>query len=178
MCTISIQESNLEQDVISMITLGNNNFAVWDISPDSTLLGVTDTWMTSLFAQSGPVFPQLRVFDVILTFMEKIFINFFTRSAPFIVLKMTVLNPRFQRKNRFEKRTTLGWDICKNVFQHGMPLVVGENNFWPKNIWWTEILVNNDFWSTLLKLELEINFPGWVNWDCKNRALSWLIFRT
>ena len=43
--------------------------------------------------------------------MDKIFIIFFTPFLPFIVLKTTVLNTRFQRKNRFEKRTTLSRDI-------------------------------------------------------------------
>ena len=38
---------------------------VWDISPDSTLLGATDTWMNSHFAQSGLVFPQFWVFEAI-----------------------------------------------------------------------------------------------------------------
>ena len=37
------------------ITLGNNDFAVCDISPDSTLLGTTDT-MRSPFAKSSPFF--------------------------------------------------------------------------------------------------------------------------
>ena len=40
------------------ITLGHNDFAVWDISPDSTLLGVTDTRINSHFAKSGLIFPQ------------------------------------------------------------------------------------------------------------------------
>ena len=64
---------------------------------------------------------NLGFFRWFLTFIYKIFINFFAPFVRFIVLKTFVLNTRFQRKNRFEKRTTLGWDICKNVFQHGMP---------------------------------------------------------
>ena len=46
-----------------------------------------------------------------LTFIDKIVIYLFTPFVPFIVLKTTVLNTRFQRKNRFEKRTTLSRDI-------------------------------------------------------------------
>ena len=38
---------------------------VWNISPDSTLLGVTDAWMKSHFSQSGQVFPQFWVFEAI-----------------------------------------------------------------------------------------------------------------
>ena len=48
------------------ITLGNKDFAVWDISTDFTLLGVTDTWMNSHFARSGLTFPQYYVFWAIL----------------------------------------------------------------------------------------------------------------
>ena len=39
--------------------------AVWDISPDSTLLGATDNWMNNHFAQSGLVFMQFWVFKAI-----------------------------------------------------------------------------------------------------------------
>ena len=41
-----------------------------------------------------------------------------TPFVPFIVLKTTVSIPRFQCK---KKRTTVGRDICKNVFKHGTP---------------------------------------------------------
>ena len=102
--------------MISMITLGNKLAVAWDISTDSTLLRVTDTWMKILFAQSGLVFPQFWVFAAIFDDFWKIFINFFTPFVTFIVLNTTVLISRFQRKNRFEKRTTLGRDIYKNVF--------------------------------------------------------------
>ena len=44
-----------------------------------------------------------------------------TSFVPFIVLTTTVSIPRFQCKNRFEKRTTVGRDTCKNVFKHAMP---------------------------------------------------------
>ena len=87
-----------------MITLGNKDFVVWDISTDSTLLGVTDTWMNSHFARSG------------LTYKYKIFDFFFSSFLPFIVLKTSVSFSQFQRKNRFEKRATLTWDICKKYF--------------------------------------------------------------
>jgi len=94
--------------MITCITLGNNYFAVWDISPDSTLLGVTDTRMSGHFAESGLVFPQFWVFESIFElYLQKINF-FFTSFAPFIVLKTTVSISRFQRKNRFEKRATLG----------------------------------------------------------------------
>ena len=43
--------------------------------------------------------------------MDKIFIFHFTRFVPFNVLKTTVLNTRFQRKNRFEKQPSLSRDI-------------------------------------------------------------------
>ena len=43
--------------------------------------------------------------------MDKICKKNFTQFVPFIVLKMTVLNTRFQRKNRFEKRPSLKRDI-------------------------------------------------------------------
>ena len=72
---------------------------------------------------------NLGFFRWFLTSMDKIFIIFFTPFLPFIVLKTTVLNTRFQRKNRFEKRTTLGWDICKNVFRHGKPNQT-TNQYW------------------------------------------------
>ena len=49
--------------LIMIITLGNNDFAVWDISTDSTLLGVTDTRMNSHFARSGLIFPLFYVFE-------------------------------------------------------------------------------------------------------------------
>ena len=51
-----------------MITLGNKikkEDAVWNFSPDSTLLGVTDAEMKSLFSQSGQVFLQFWVFEAI-----------------------------------------------------------------------------------------------------------------
>ena len=48
-----------------LITLCNKDFGEWDISPDSTLLGVTDTWMKSVFAQLALVFPQFWVFEAI-----------------------------------------------------------------------------------------------------------------
>ena len=47
--------------------------------------------------------------------MDKIFINFITPFVPFIVLKTTVLNTRFQRKNRFEKRPSPSRDIEEKV---------------------------------------------------------------
>ena len=47
------------------ITLCNKDFGAWDISPDSNLLGVTDTWMKSVFAQLALVFPQFWVFEAI-----------------------------------------------------------------------------------------------------------------
>ena len=53
--------------------------------------------------------------------VDKIFIKFFTPFVPFIALKTTVSIPRFQRKNRFEKRTTVGREIRKTIFQRGMP---------------------------------------------------------
>ena len=53
------------------------------------------------------------------TFVDKIFIIFFTLFIPFIVLKTTVLNTRFQRKNRFEKWPSLGWVIWEK------PLLAG-----------------------------------------------------
>ena len=56
-----------------------------------------------------------------LRLVGKIFGFLKTPFVPFIVLKTTVLIPRFQCKNRFEKRTTLARDICKNVFKHGTP---------------------------------------------------------
>ena len=90
---------------------------VWNFSPDSTLLGVTDFSMKILFSQSGQVFQQFWVFEA-----HGIFFLFLkTPFVPFIVLKTTVSIPRFQCKNRFEKRTTVGRDICKNVFKHGTP---------------------------------------------------------
>ena len=46
-----------------------------------------------------------------MTFFDKIVIYFFSPFVPFIVLKTTVLNTRFQRKNRFEKRPSLSQDI-------------------------------------------------------------------
>ena len=56
----------------------------------------------------------LRLAGKIFGFLKTLFV-------PFIVLKTTVSIPRFQCKNRFEKRTTLARDICKNVFKHGPP---------------------------------------------------------
>ena len=50
-----------------------------------------------------------------------IFVFLKTPFVPLIVLKTTASIPRSQCKNRFEKRTTVGWDICKNVFKHWMP---------------------------------------------------------
>ena len=91
----------------------------WDILTDSTLLGVTDTWMKSGFAQLALVFPQFWVFEAIFDDFWKFFINIFAPFVTFIVLKTTVLISRFQRKNRFEKRTTLGWDIWEK------PLLAG-----------------------------------------------------
>ena len=43
----------------------NKKKIVWNISPDSTLLGVTNAQMQSLFSQSGQVFPQFWAFEAI-----------------------------------------------------------------------------------------------------------------
>ena len=43
--------------------------------------------------------------------MDKICTIFFTPFVPFIVLKTTVLNTRFQHKNRIEKQPSLSRDI-------------------------------------------------------------------
>ena len=51
--------------------------------------------------------------------MDRILNIFMVPFVPFIVLKTTVSISRFQRKNRFEKRPTLGWDIWENPFLAG-----------------------------------------------------------
>ena len=48
--------------------------------------------------------------------MDKILNIFFAPFVPFIVIKMTVPISRFQRKNRFEKWPTVGWDIWEKQF--------------------------------------------------------------
>ena len=48
--------------------------------------------------------------------MDRILNIFFAPFVPFIVLKMTVPISRFQRKNRFEKWPTVGWDIWEKPF--------------------------------------------------------------
>ena len=109
---------------LTIISLGNRikkGDAVWNISPDSILLGVTDTRMNSHFAQSGLVFPQFWVFEAIFKVHGQNSWHFFAPFVPFIVLKTTVLISWFQRKNRFEKRPTLGWDIWeKPLFAGGL----------------------------------------------------------
>ena len=84
------------------------------------------TWFHSIrshrFLNENPFFPIRSSFPTILDFWgswEFYFLFLKTPFVPFIVLEMTVSIPRFQCKNRFEKRTTLGRDICKNVFKHG-----------------------------------------------------------
>ena len=71
--------------------------------------------MKSLFSQSGQVFLQFWVFEVILDAWGKFFESFKTPFLPFIVLKTTFWISRLQCKNRFEKQTTLGRDICKII---------------------------------------------------------------
>ena len=46
-----------------IITLGNEDFAVWNISTDSTYLGAPHTQMNNRLAQSGQIFSQFRFFD-------------------------------------------------------------------------------------------------------------------
>ena len=66
--------------------------------------------------------------------MDKILNIFFAPFVPFIVFKTTVPISRFQRKNRFEKRATLGWDICKNLFLHGTPNQTASQKWFFSNI--------------------------------------------
>ena len=101
------------------ITLCNKDFGEWDISPDSTLLGVTDTWMKSVFAQLALVFPQFWVFEAIFDACGQNFHIFFhsvytfyctqnnrpehTVSTQKSVWKMTQSGLRHLRK------TIIGW---------------------------------------------------------------------
>ena len=80
-----------------------------------------NTKMTSIFAHSIWILQKLSEIEAKLRLAGKIFGFLKTPFVPFIVLKTTVSIPRFQCKNRFEKRTTLARDICKNVFKHGTP---------------------------------------------------------
>ena len=69
--------------------------------------------MKSLFSQSGQIFLQFRVFEAMFEAQGNFFGYLKTLFVTIIVLKTTVSIPRFQRKDQFEKRTTLCQDICK-----------------------------------------------------------------
>ena len=66
---------------------------VWNISPDSTLLGVTDAWMKSHFSQSGQVFPQFWVFEAIFEARGKNFRIFKNSVCTFYCTQNDRLNP-------------------------------------------------------------------------------------
>ena len=70
-----------------------------------------NTKMTSIFAHSIWILQKLSEIEAKLRLAGKIFGFLKTPFVPFIVLKTTVSIPRFQCKNRFEKRTALGRDI-------------------------------------------------------------------
>ena len=81
-------------------------------SPDSTLLGFTETYIKSLFVQSGLVFPQLWVFEDIFEVRGQNLLNFFLMFVPFILLKTTV--------------PILGIE-CKNCFKTDYPWLANPN---------------------------------------------------
>ena len=89
-------KKNYTRILLNMNHYTKQRFAVLAISPDSTLLGVTDTWMNSHFAQSGIIFQ-----------------HFEGLKAIFELVKTTVLISQFQHKHRIEKWTTPSGDICK-----------------------------------------------------------------
>ena len=90
-----------------MITLGNRlkkADAVWDISPDSTLLGVTDTWMKSVFAQLALVFPQFWVFEAI----------FEARGQNFPIFKNSVCTFYCTQNDRLDPTVSMQKSVWKS----------------------------------------------------------------
>ena len=77
----------------------------------------------------------------------------------FIVRKTSILIPRFKCKNQFEKGTTLGWDICKNVFKHSTP-----------NQTSTQLWV---FSNLFLCWNREIEKVVWSMIKCRNRIVKY-----
>ena len=64
---------------------------------------------------------KLGFFRPFLRYTAKFCESFFNLFVAFMVLKTIVSISRFQRKNRFEKRTNLARDIFKNVLRLGEP---------------------------------------------------------
>ena len=106
-----------------LITLGNKDFAAWDILTDSSYLGSPDTQMNTHLAQSGHIFPANLVFyDKFWDWRPNLVIlKKHILFVAFMLLKKIVSMSRFQRKNRFEKRTNMARDIFKIVLRLGDP---------------------------------------------------------
>ena len=86
------------------ITLCNKDSGEWDISTDSTSLGLTDTQMNTRFA--ARIFLQWPIF----------FLFFPTQNVAFMVLKTTSTISGFQCKNWFEIYATWPEIYTKLVF--------------------------------------------------------------
>ena len=92
------------------ITLGNNDFAVWDISPNSTLLGVTDTKINSHFSRSGLIFPQFLIY------MYKNFDFFLLCLCLLLYSKRPSRSHGFNAKNGLIKKPPWGEIFARNYF--------------------------------------------------------------
>ena len=93
-----------------LITLRNKDSAVWAISTDSTILGVTDTRMKSNFPLSGLAVLQFQVFEEIFEVKVQVQIFLFFYSVfTFYCTQNDCLNLTVSKQNKYESH-------CAKIF--------------------------------------------------------------